>query len=117
MKKIFSIALVLFSATLFAQPTLTHTIVPSIGNTVQTLSNQEFNHHKLPKDHSYDFSEFRNAEKFHKEGEPIHPMINKLKAIHKNAEKKGGDIYFWQHRHCIDCNIATRRKVVGGLIS
>jgi len=60
------------------------------GNTVQTLSNQEFNTHKLPKDHSYDFSEFKNADKFHKEGEPIHPMINKLKAIQKNVEKKTG---------------------------
>jgi hypothetical protein len=75
--------------------TLFHTsdkihVKDKFGNTVQTLSNQEFNHHKLPKDHSYDFSEFRNADKFHKEGEPIHPMINKLKAIQKNVEKKPG---------------------------
>lgn len=75
--------------------TLFHTsdkihVKDKFGNTVRTLSNQEFNTHKLPKDHTYDFSEFRNADKFHKEGEPIHPMINKLKAIHKNVEKKTG---------------------------
>ena len=75
--------------------TLFHTsdkihVKDKFGNTVQTLSNQEFNHHKLPKDHTYDFSEFRNADKFHKEGEPIHPMINKLKSIQKNVEKKTG---------------------------
>lgn len=75
--------------------TLFHTsdkihVKDKFGNTVQTLSNQEFNTHKLPKDHTYDFSEFRNADKFHKEGEPIHPMINKLKAIQKNVEKKTG---------------------------
>lgn len=75
--------------------TLFHTsdkihVKDKFGNTVQTLNNQEFNQHKLPKDHTYDFSEFRNADKFHKEGEPIHPMINKLKAIQKNVEKKTG---------------------------
>ena len=25
------------------------------------------------------------------------------------------DIYYWQHRHCIDCNLAKRRKVGGVL--
>jgi hypothetical protein len=74
--------------------TLFHTtdqihVKDKFGNTKETLTNQEFNNHKLPKDHYYDFSEFKNAEKFHKEGEPIHPMINKLKAIHRNAEAKG----------------------------
>jgi len=36
----------------------------SSGKRVQSLSNQEFNTHKLPKGHSYDFSEFRSAKKF-----------------------------------------------------
>jgi hypothetical protein len=31
------------------------------------------------------------------------------------AEKKSGDIYFWQHRHCVECNIAQRRKVHNGV--
>jgi hypothetical protein len=58
------------------------------GNTKETLNNQEFNNHKLPKDHYYDFSEFRNAEKFHKESKPISKMIGKIKAIHKNVQNK-----------------------------
>jgi hypothetical protein len=59
------------------------------GKTVKTLDNQEFNDHKLQDGHSYDFHEFRNAKKFHDESEPIHPMINKLNAIHRNI-KSGG---------------------------
>lgn len=51
------------------------------GRTVQTLSNQEFNDHKLPKGHTYDFGEFRSAEKFAKESKPIEHMINKVKEV------------------------------------
>ena len=52
--------------------TLLHTnakihVKDSSGKTTQTLTNQEFNDHKLPKGHSYDFGEFRSAEKFAKE--------------------------------------------------
>lgn len=60
------------------------------GKTVETLDNQQFNDHKLKPGHSYDFHEFKNAKKFHDESEPIHPMINKLNAIHKNI-KAGGN--------------------------
>ncbi len=31
------------------------------------------------------------------------------------AQKKGGDMYFWRHKHCVDCNIARRRKVFNGV--
>jgi len=58
------------------------------GKTVKTLSNSEFNDHKLPKDHHYDFSEFRSAHKFAKESKPIVPMIKKVKAIHNNIVNK-----------------------------
>jgi hypothetical protein len=34
------------------------------GKRIKSLSNQEFNTHKLDKGHSYDFSEFRSAKKF-----------------------------------------------------
>ena len=60
----------------------------SAGKTVKTLSNSEFNDHKLPKDHHYDFSEFRSAGKFAKESKPIVPMIKKVKAIHNNIVGK-----------------------------
>ena len=61
------------------------------GNTVKTLSNAEFNDHKLEKGQSYDFREFRSAGKFAKESKPIIPMIKKVKAIHKNIVNKYPD--------------------------
>lgn len=60
------------------------------GQTVQKLSNQEYNDHKLPAGHSYDYSEFRSAHKFAKESKPIPKMLNKMKAIHHNIKSKVG---------------------------
>lgn len=58
----------------------------------ESLSHDEYNNHvkekKLPKDHHYDYSEFRSSAQFHKE-KPIRPMLAKLKAIHNNFQKKG----------------------------
>jgi cell fate (sporulation/competence/biofilm development) regulator YlbF (YheA/YmcA/DUF963 family) len=56
------------------------------GKLVKVLTNQEFNDHKLQTGQHYDFSEFRNAKKFHDESEPISPMIDKLNAIHNNIK-------------------------------
>ena len=60
-----------------------HVMDPN-GRKVRTLSNQEFNTHKLPPGHSYDFSEFRSSDVFGQSASPIRKMIAKLKAIHKN---------------------------------
>jgi hypothetical protein len=54
------------------------------GKRVGSLTNQEYNSHKLPHGHSYDYSEFRSSKVFKKSASPIHKMIHKLKAIHKN---------------------------------
>ncbi len=51
------------------------------GQVVRTLSNQEFNNYQLQPGEEFDFGEFRSAEKFAKESEPIKPMINTLKRI------------------------------------
>lgn len=56
-----------------------------MGRTVQKLSNSEFNDHKLPAGHKYDFQEFRSAEKFARTSTPIHRMLNKVRAIHKHV--------------------------------
>ena len=56
------------------------------GKVVDTLSNQAFNDHHLKPGHSYDFREFRNAEKFSKESTPIHSMINKVKDVTSKAD-------------------------------
>jgi len=54
------------------------------GKRVESLTNQEYNSHKLKPEHSYDYSEFRSSKVFKKSATPIHKMINKLRAIHKN---------------------------------
>ena len=60
------------------------------GHTVQKLSNQEYNDHKLPAGHHYDYSEFRSAHKFAHESKPIPKMLDKMKAIHHNIMNKVG---------------------------
>jgi hypothetical protein len=51
------------------------------GRPVRELTNQEFNNYELQPGEEFDFGEFRDAEKFNKESQPIKPMINKLKTI------------------------------------
>jgi putative chitinase len=51
------------------------------GKVIRSLTNQEFNNYNLQPGEEFDFGEFRNAEKFAKESEPIKPMINTLKRI------------------------------------
>ena len=51
------------------------------GRVIKELTNQEFNNYQLQPGESFDFGEFRSAEKFQKESIPIRPMIAKLKAI------------------------------------
>lgn len=58
------------------------------GKTVKTLSNNEFNTHTLEPGHHYDFHEFRDADKFHRESKPIPKMIGKIKKIHQNVKDK-----------------------------
>lgn len=58
------------------------------GQTVQKLSNSEYNDHRLPAGHRYDYAEFRSAGKFAKESKPIVPMIKKVRAIHNNIVNK-----------------------------
>lgn len=57
------------------------------GKRVASLSNSEFNTHKLDPGHEYDFSEFQDSNKFHDESEPMMNMLNKVKAIHRNISK------------------------------
>lgn len=49
------------------------------GKRVKSLSNQEFNTHKLDKGHSYDFSEFQSAKTFTKTSTPNKSMIKDIK--------------------------------------
>ena len=49
------------------------------GKRVKSLSNQEFNTHKLDKDHKYDFSEFQSAKKFKETSSPNKKVIRDIK--------------------------------------
>ena len=53
---------------------------------VASLSNAEYNTHKLKPGHHYDYSEFQDSKKFHDESHPIHRMLAKVKAIHSNIK-------------------------------
>lgn len=55
---------------------------------VKELSNQEFNTYKLKKGESFNYSQFRDAEKFNKESKVIPRMMAKLKTILKNVSNK-----------------------------
>lgn len=53
---------------------------------VGSLSSSEYNNHKLPKGHTYDYSEFRSAHKFNTESKPVHKMLHKLRSVHAKAK-------------------------------
>lgn len=55
------------------------------GNHVESLDPQEFNHHKLKSGHSYDFSEFKSADKF-KKAKPIRSMMKRMRDLHKSGK-------------------------------
>lgn len=57
------------------------------GRKVMSLTNTQFNTHKLNPNHEYDFSDFRSANVFKKSAYPIRPMLAKMKAIHNRGGK------------------------------
>jgi hypothetical protein len=59
---------------------------------VASLSNSEYNTHKLPDGHHYDYSEFRSAEKFDTESKPNQRMIQKMKNLHTKTKAAGGKV-------------------------
>mgnify|MGYP005675105657 FL=1 len=62
------------------------------GKTIKKLDNQQFNNYKLKTGEKFDFGQFTNAEIFNKTSTPIARMINKVKAILKNATKRGSKV-------------------------
>lgn len=62
------------------------------GKVVSSLDNQEFNTYKLKDGETFDFGEFRSAEVFSKTSQPIDKMIQKAKAIIKNAAASGSKV-------------------------
>ena len=62
------------------------------GKVIKKLDNQEFNAYKKKPGEDYDFGEFKNAEIFNRTSTPIARMINKVKAILKNATRAGSKV-------------------------
>lgn len=62
------------------------------GEVIRSLNNQEFNTYKLGPGEEFDFHEFRSAEIFQKTSTPIGKMIGKMKAILRNATKRGSRV-------------------------
>jgi hypothetical protein len=56
------------------------------GKRVESLDPQQFNSHKLKAGHSYDFSEFKSADKF-KKAKPIRRMMRRMRDLHKKGKK------------------------------
>lgn len=55
------------------------------GRRIASLTNQQYNSHKLKPGHTYDYSEFKSASTFKKSSKPIGKMIAKMRAIRKNT--------------------------------
>lgn len=56
------------------------------GKVVQTLTNQEYNHYTAKVGETFDFSQFKDADKFYHESKPIARMMDKARIIIKNSE-------------------------------
>ena len=58
----------------------------------KALTPQEFNTYKLRRNEEYDYGEFKSAKIFYQTATPIGRMIEKAKAIIRNATKKGSKV-------------------------
>lgn len=61
-------------------------------NKVKELTPQEYNNYKLGKNEVWDYGEFKSAKIFYKTATPIARMIEKAKAIIKNATARGSKV-------------------------
>ena len=76
----------LFSHGVKGKPNVKVHVNDPSGKRAQSLTNQEFNTYKLPKGHSYDFSEFRSADKFSQTASPNKKVISQLKRLQKRGK-------------------------------
>jgi len=79
------------------------------GEVVKTLDTHEYaksSRTSLPKGHSYDFGEFRSAEKFSKESKPIKSMISHVRLT---SASKGNKVIFNTPRE----NLDDKKRFVG----
>jgi len=62
------------------------------GKVTKKLTNKEFNTYKLQPGESFDFSEFGDSKLFHTTSKPIMPVINRIKRIFTNIERRDSKV-------------------------
>jgi hypothetical protein len=62
-------------------------VMDKSGKIIKRLSSADFTDYKLKPDEKYDYSEFRNADKFHRESKPINKMLSKVRRIHAGVKR------------------------------
>ena len=72
------------------------------GEITKELSNQEFNVYTLKPGETFDFSQFREADFFDETSKPIKKMLDKARAIIKNAKEKGSKVILLTARKDFD---------------
>ena len=59
---------------------------------IKELTPQEYNNYKLGRDEEWDYGEFKSAKLFYQTATPIARMVQKAKAIIKNATARGSKV-------------------------
>lgn len=90
--KIFDIDETLFETTALIR-------VVKDGSVVKTLSNSEYNTYELKDGEDFDYSEFKNAEKFFNESKPIHDLLDEVRI----SLDSGDDVRIVTARCDFDC--------------
>lgn len=72
------------------------------GKIIKQLDNLAYSKYKLKKGEELDFGQFKNSKTFNTTSTPMANMINKAKAIIKNAAKKGSKVIFVTARADMD---------------
>jgi len=62
------------------------------GEVVKKLTNQEYNTYELKPGESFTYDEFRDSKRFKKTSEPIQPMIDRLKRMFVNIERRDSKV-------------------------
>ena len=72
------------------------------GKIIKQLDNITYSNYKLKKGEELDFGQFKDAKKFKETSTPMANMINKARAIIKNATKAGSKVIFVTARADMD---------------
>ena len=82
--------------------TKAHVNIKKNGKIIKQLDNLEYSKYKLKRGEELDFGEFKNSKIFNTTSTPMANMINKAKAIIKNATKRGSKVIFVTARADMD---------------